>query len=119
SGYASAASLSTVAVACRSSTCPVSGIATNAPAAMKRRTTPIVAFGTSKRCWTNGICATHVPTSAPLTKKQTDVAARGVTDATVVLSTNSRSFSVLTGDLDSAHGGVPEGWPVQRGGGAV
>jgi hypothetical protein len=63
----------------RSSTWPVTGIETIAPAAMHSSAAPIAPFEISSRSWTNGIWATQVPIIAPFTKKAPKVAVRGVT----------------------------------------
>ena len=63
----------------RTSTWPISGTATITPIDIVSRINPSALLVRSNRCWTNGICATHAPTAAPLTKKTPRVATRGVT----------------------------------------
>ena len=74
----SVASRVTDALACLSSSWPVRGIATNAPAAMHNRQNPTVAFEMPRWSCSHGMCATHVPMTAPLTAKIRNVASRGV-----------------------------------------
>ena len=57
---------------------PMSGSATITPIAIASRIRPSVLLEKSKRSWTHGMWPTHVPMTAPLTKKTPKVAVRAL-----------------------------------------
>ena len=75
----------------RSSTWPVSGIATSAPAAMHSSAKPIVVLETPRRSCSHGMWATQVPIIAPFTAKTANVAQRGVMPLRVIARRVSRA----------------------------
>ena len=65
-------------VPCFTTAWPATGKASTTASDMPRITSPIMLLERSNRSWIHGICATHVPIAAPLTKKTPVVAQRGV-----------------------------------------